>query len=492
MENGSFEITDKDIMGRIGKLKTPHGVIETPTLFPVINPNIDFIHPRELRRLGAQGVITNAYIIYRTNNLREKAVKRGIHDLIGFQGPVMTDSGSYQLSVYGDVEITNSEIIEFQNIIQADILTPLDIPTPPYVTRAEAEEDLKTTSSRLKEAKKIHSEIGDDRLLVGPIQGSTYCDLRTNSVKTAESIGFDIYAIGGMVPLMDNYEYSTVTEIIIEVKKCLSPSRPVHLFGAGHPMMFAVAVALGCDIFDSAAYALYAKNDRYLTPQGTLKLNEIHYFPCNCEVCSSYTPQELRTSEDKERLLAIHNLHTTFTELDTIKQAIKSNTLFELVEMRIRSHPSLLEGWRNAIFKKDFASTIERFDPSYKRTFFYTGIESCYRPAVIRHQKKTLELKIENREVSISFSPHIDAEFYFKPPFGIYHRALKESYPVGHAEIPSIIEAETIETGLKNLKEFIEKNKHVRITLICDTRWKNLISEFFDQIPTNVSFREVK
>src|SRR3972149_11714332 len=129
-----FEILQKDICGRIGRLETSHGIVETPTIMPVVNPNIQTISPSELRKFGAEMTITNSYIIYRKQELRERTMNQGLHSLLDFNGPIMTDSGSYQLSVYGEVEVDNAQIVQFQQDIGSDIGVPLDIPTPPYVS----------------------------------------------------------------------------------------------------------------------------------------------------------------------------------------------------------------------------------------------------------------------------------------------------------------------------------------------------------------------
>lgn len=97
------------------------------------------IHPKKTKKIDVKKfdteiVITNAYLVYKDEELKEKALSEGIHKLINFDGPVMTDSGSFQLSVYGDVDISNKEVIEFQEAIKTDIGTSLDIPTAPYET----------------------------------------------------------------------------------------------------------------------------------------------------------------------------------------------------------------------------------------------------------------------------------------------------------------------------------------------------------------------
>ena len=158
-----FEIKAKDNRARVGVLKTKHGNVTTPALMPVIHPGRQTI---DVAKHGATIVITNSYIIYKDKELKEKALADGVHKLINFDGPVMTDSGSFQLSVYGDIDISNTEVIDFQEAIGTDIGTSLDIPTAPYVTRQKAEEDLEITLERAKEAvqyKKDQAETGKPR-----------------------------------------------------------------------------------------------------------------------------------------------------------------------------------------------------------------------------------------------------------------------------------------------------------------------------------------
>jgi len=143
-----FEIQDADAAGRIGRLEVPRAdrTIETPALMPVINPNRLTIEPARLEaEFGVEILITNSYIIRETESLREQALDEGLHAMLDFDGAIMTDSGSFQLSEYSDVEVTTEEIIEFQHAIGSDIGTPVDIPTPPDVSREQAESELATT-----------------------------------------------------------------------------------------------------------------------------------------------------------------------------------------------------------------------------------------------------------------------------------------------------------------------------------------------------------
>ncbi|AIY91049.1 tRNA guanosine(15) transglycosylase TgtA [Geoglobus acetivorans] len=474
-----FEITAKDAMGRVGKLHTPHGVVETPALMPVINPNIRFIPPADMKRYGAEILITNSYIIYRSRKLRETALEKGLHGLLGVDIPVMTDSGSFQLMVYGDVEITNSEIVQFQNEIKSDIVTPLDIPTPPDAEYSTAMSDLEETLRREREAEEIHESYGHENLLSIPVQGSTHIELRKLSAMEANGINGDVFAIGAVVPLLDSYRFADVARIVLTSKSILTPTKPVHLFGAGHPMIFALFTAMGIDLFDSAAYALFAKDDRYLTPYGTLKLEEIQYFPCSCPVCLNHTPEELRKMNKNERayLIAEHNLYTSFEEIRRVKQAIKSNELFELVERRIRAHPYLIQAWREI---RNHLELLERHDPSAKKVFFYLGRESAFRPAVKRHQERVLQVEIEKDEIVISSDTGIPADFYLRPVFGVVPAELMESYPAGHAETYDDLEDEAYIVAAEGLKKFMDANRDKKIRLVVDDKWRRYLNEIQD------------
>ncbi len=461
-----FEILNKDCAGRIGLLRTSHGSIETPTIMPVVNPNIQTVLASELPRFGAEIIITNSYIIYKKPQLKEAALRDGLHSLIGFDGPIMTDSGSYQLSIYGEVEVNNKEIVEFQRDIGSDIGVPLDIPTHPDASRSRAEDDLDITIKREKEA----LELKNDMLLAAPIQGSTFPDLREKSARELSSNGFDIYPIGAVVPLMESYRYTELVDIIVSSKKGLTPDKPVHLFGAGHPMMFSLAVALGCDLFDSASYALYAKGLRYMTVRGTYHIKQLQYLPCSCPVCSSHSAAELIESENRERLLASHNLYAAFEEMREIKQAIREGSLWELVEQRCRAHPQLLSGLRHAL--SQHSAWIEELQPLSRSTFFYSGPESSLRPEVMRHRTKLKNLNIAGK-VLIRASKQEERDdfdwiFDFKPPFGPYPLELKETYPL-NAEVVTDTDYESMTIAFQNLIELMELNPHCEFIIAMES-----------------------
>lgn len=451
-------------MGRTGIIKTPHGIIKTPALMPVIHPGKQTL---DVKKLGAEVVITNAYIMYKNEDLKAKALEEGVHKLIDFPGPIVTDSGSFQLSEYGDVDVTNTEIIEFQELIGTDIGTSLDIPTPPFVKRDRAEKELEITIERAKEAIEVRGDI----MLNSVVQGSTFPDLRSKCAETIGAMGFECYPIGAVVPLMESYKYSELVDVVMASVKHLPDSKPRHLMGAGHPMVFALAVAMGCDLFDSAAYILYAQDDRFMMPSGTYKLQNLVEMPCSCSVCTSHTPEDLRSMDKKKRMLLIaeHNLTVSLAEIRIIKQAINDGNLMELVEQRCRAHPYLLDGLRNL---KNYTELIGQYNPATKKSaFFYSGPESIARPEIKRHldrikripSKKNLLILPKTRK---PYSKHIKddlGKFYIKHvkgnsivepedlmkdvqicfadvPFAVIPMEIDEVYPLAQNESPLIMD----------------------------------------------------
>ncbi|WP_297489022.1 tRNA guanosine(15) transglycosylase TgtA [Thermococcus sp.] len=383
-----FEVKARDAAGRIGRLTVNGKTVETPAIMPVVNPKQLIVTPKELKEMGFGIIITNSYIIYKTPELRERALSEGIHGLLDYDGIIEVDSGSFQLMRYGGVEVTNREIVQFQHDIGVDIGTFLDVPTPPDAPREKAEEDLRATLRRAREAESI-KEIA----MNAAVQGSVYPDLRTYAARKLSEMDFEIHPIGAVVPLMEAYRYRELVDVVIASKLGLRPDRPVHLFGAGHPMVFALAVAMGVDLFDSASYALYAKDDRYLTPEGTKRLDELEYFPCSCPVCSRYTPQELREmpKEERTRLLAIHNLWVIREEINRVKQAVREGTLWELVDERARSHPKLFAAYKRLLEHGEY---LEKNEPVTKASAFLKVSEESLRwPTAVRAKERAERVK---------------------------------------------------------------------------------------------------
>lgn len=465
MTRDTFEIRDQDAAGRIGELSVPRAgvTVETPALLPVINPHLITIEPERLQsEFGAEMLITNSYIFHQSDDVREDALEQGLHELLDFDGAIMTDSGSFQLAEYGDIDVTTEEILQFQYDIGSDVGTPVDIPTPPDVNRERAASELDTTLSRLDAAEAVDT---GEMLVNAPVQGATYPDLRERAGRAASETGLDVFPVGAVVPLMNDYRFAEMVDIIAAAKRGLGADAPVHLFGAGHPMMFALAVAMGCDLFDSAAYALYARDDRYLTTRGTEHLSDLSYFPCSCPVCASFTPAEIRTLDDneRERKLAAHNLHVTFEELRTIKQAIRAGNLLELVESRARAHPAMLDGYRALV---DHAEQLERSDPASKGTFFYLSGESADRPEIVRHHERLSRLAVPDDMLLTEGGPNDEYEVSWRvvPPFGPMPRALSETYPL-NAETPDRMDERGYRQAATGVARLVEENPETKFTL---------------------------
>jgi 7-cyano-7-deazaguanine tRNA-ribosyltransferase len=346
------------------------------------------IPPQQLRdTFSFDALITNAYLVWRKHR-EDKEVPK-IHELLGFDGVIETDSGAYQILQYGDVEVRPSEIIRFQERLNSDIAVILDVPTGDESSKERAKWTVEETLRRADQSLKLVTR--EDILWVGPVQGGVYPDLVSYSATEMAKRNFSIYALGSPTPVMQQYRFETLVDMIMAAKSKLPPNKPLHLFGAGHPMMFAFAVALGCDIFDSASYALFARNGRYMTTQGTAKIDELEYFPCNCPVCHKKTPEQVRRLllPERERFLAAHNLHACYAELQTIKQAILDGRLWELIETRSRNHPTLQAAFQRMLAYSDL---FELETPVRKKKGpFILSEQSLSRPEVIRHQRRLLQ-----------------------------------------------------------------------------------------------------
>jgi 7-cyano-7-deazaguanine tRNA-ribosyltransferase len=470
MARENFEVRDWDGAARLGELTVPRAgvTVETPALLPVVNPHKQTVPPSRLEsEFGAEILITNGYIFYGSEDYRDRALEDGLHDLFSFDGAIMTDSGSFQLAEYGEIRVDTPEILEFQHDIGSDIGTPVDIPTPPDVSRTRAEAELEETQAALEVAQGVDT---GEMLVNAPVQGSTYPDLRQRAAGHAYETTLDVFPVGAVVPLMNAYRYDDVVEVVAGAKRGLGTDAPVHLFGAGHPMMFALAVAMGCDLFDSAAYALYARDGRYLTVRGTEHLDDLSYFPCSCPVCASNTPQELRSCAERERtrLLAEHNLHVTFEELRRVKQAVRAGNLLELVDTRARGHPTMLDGFRTLL---DHADSLERTDPVSKGAFFHLSTESARRPEVARHHDRLDRLSVPGERVLLTTgagnSDEYDVTWRVVPPFGPFPRALSESYPLT-AEVPARPDRSAYERAVEGIARLAELNPDVAFTFAHD------------------------
>ncbi len=476
-----FEVRRYDGAGRLGELEVPRAgvTVETPALLPVVNPHVQTIPPRRLAEdFGAEALITNSYVLHGSEDLREPALDQGLHDLLDFPGAVMTDSGSFQLAEYGEIDVTTEEIVRFQHDVGSDIGTPVDIPTPPDADREQVAEEQANTQARIERAAGM--DVGE-MLLTGPVQGGIHPTVRERAAREAANSGADLFPVGAVVPLLNDYRYGEVVEAVVAAKRGLPEAAPVHLFGAGHPMTFALAAALGCDLFDSAAYALYARDDRYLTVRGTDHLEDLEYFPCACPACGGWTPAALRDRPERERgtVLAEHNLHVSFAEIRRVKGAIREGTLLELVEARARGHPTLLDGYRALL---DHGDRLAATDPVSKGTFFHLSAESARRPEVRRHHDRIGRLPVGDRVVVGGTESDGEGErWLLRPPFGPLPTALKDAYPLT-AEVPDRLASQAYEAAAEGVCRLATANPDTTVRLVHDG-WP---ASALDRLPDSV------
>jgi 7-cyano-7-deazaguanine tRNA-ribosyltransferase len=487
-----FEVRYTDLAARIGRLETPHGAVETPAFVPVVHPVRQTISAQFLKKMGFELVITNAYITLR--HYGDEARERGIHDIIGFDGAVMTDSGGYQVLEYGSVEVEPAAMAQFEKDIKSDIPIPLDKPTGYGLPYELAKEYVGTT---LANSDTTLRTVGQTNAIwIGPVQGAEHFDLVEHSARALNDMGFQMMALGSPVELMEAYEFATLAKMIARAKKAV-PAKPIHLFGAGHPLTIPLAVALGCDTFDSASYMLYAKDDRYMHANGTVRLGELAYLPCQCAVCASYTANELRSLEKERRMLEVarHNLHVLKAEVDVTKQAIMDGRLWEYVMQKARSHPKLMEAVQ--LFAADEFGYLAEGTLAFKEKaiFFFDAIDQ-HRPEARRYrrlvsefrsQKKMLVLFPEGevhpfyatrgfRELAKKFP---DAQLATYNPFlGVIPAEVSDVFPASHnvtaraerdvSDYPAFVEL---------LQGFVKSNGFGEVIVVADQFMKQAAAE---------------
>jgi 7-cyano-7-deazaguanine tRNA-ribosyltransferase len=508
----SFEIRNKDLFGRIGLLHTRHGTVETPLLLPVINPNTQLIPAQEVRdKFGFSAVITNSYLVWR-HSFNEGSVPK-IHDLLKFDGVIETDSGAYQILQYGDVEVKPDAIIKFQERLDSDIGVILDVPTNQEVSKQQAQW---TVDETLRRAKKAQQNITRrDILWVGPVQGGVHTDLVAKSAREIAKLNFQIHALGSPTTVMQQYQYDKLVDMIMAAKLNSPADRPLHLFGAGHPMMFALAIALGCDMFDSASYALFARNDRYLTPHGTAKLEDLEYFPCTCPACYKKSPEDVKSmlKTDRERILAAHNLYACQNEIRTVKQAIVDGHLWELVEARSFSHPALKKAFDKLL---SYAELFELETPIRKKKGpFIISEASLHRPEIVRYQlqlgsnymypkgvhcalllpekrldpfRKDLQDNAFKKLLRMS-GLHVCA---YSLVFGIIPGELMEVYPLSQME-NSLNPTSTAKRKVtERILEWLRRSSYKSCIIVVEEQWQRKVAEAVQTHSKKIAFRIIE
>jgi len=508
-----YEILDVDALGRIGKLEVNNKQMITPNLFPVVHPFKNVIQPSDLKSFGAQAVFTNAYILFQNETIKESLMKKKIHQFLDFDGLIATDSGAFQQYMYNksDMKIEAEEIEGFQEKIESDFPVILDLPVQPDDAYEIAKKKVDATIDRARD--NVKRRFNENCAWFGPIHGGKYQDLLTKCINEMNKLDFGVYAIGGLVKSFLDYRFDITIQILLNVKKIINPNKPLHMFGLGLPQFFSLAVACGCDLMDSAAYILYAKDNRYFTlSTGTKNLEDLEEFPCHCPICTKFSPNELKKYEDNLRikLLAEHNLYLSFSELKAIRQAIREGNLWELVDQRIRAHPNLVKAAR--ILKKEY-SMFEHYEKSYKKHGrMFVSTENIYRPLISRYAKKiSINYRVPEDVKYLLILPELDARGENSPAiqnwleeindnkiipreeihilfnsfyFGIIPLELMNTFPMGQFESITGTEEDDdlYKNSVKKSNAFINQNygKYHKCGVLIPERYMNQFNEIVE------------
>ncbi len=501
MHNGEnrlvFEISQTDLLGKIGQFTTlQNRKIRTPNLFPVVDPRRQEISPAEMyKEFKVEGIITSAYLSKKRGIIEQAIEAGGIHRWLDFPSVIMMDSGAYQLMAYGDVDIGEEETVQIQESLSPDIGVPLDMPILPTTRKEEVATRIEVTIERICRLSSIANR--EDMIWTLPIQGGRYVDLMQSyldTVKSKDCFGFyQFYALGSVVPIMISYDYETLVSMMEIARKNIPNTYPLHLFGAGHPMMFALATAMGYDTFDSAAYILMAKDGRYLTTKGTYAIKELEDFPCYCKQCVGLTPKEVRklTKTEQIEFLAKHNLYVSMGEISTIRQAIREGRLWDLVRDRARAHPKLFDGVQKLISSKHLMKELQQGTPITKASSLSIfDKQDAHRPELsidflnlARKEKQQAKIIILGNNASTYHlvqayikKTRIEEDLYvFHPIVGLIPLELADAYPVNQIVFTKTAAKDTWCLRLNEALEFLRHYEAIKFEKGGDSEWGELV-----------------
>lgn len=337
---------------RLGRLETPHGTIPTPAFMPVgTQAAVKGITTAQLHELGANIVLSNTYHLYLRPGSELIRSLGGLHRFMGWDGPILTDSGGYQVfslsklrkvsrkgvwfksHIDGSVhEFTPELSMQVQRDLGSDLVMVLD-DCPEYpITEDQAKQSLAITLDWAERCRKL--ELGSGQALLGIVQGSAFPKLREESARTLVGIGFDGYAIGGL----SLGESKEVKKEMVQASMEHLPEDKVHyLMGVGTPQDILSSVAQGIDLFDCVLPTRNARNGYLFTSRGPVIIKNSRYREdagpvdpdCGCYVCKNFSRAYLRhlfmAREINAAILnTYHNLYYYLNWMETIRGHIAS------------------------------------------------------------------------------------------------------------------------------------------------------------------------
>jgi queuine tRNA-ribosyltransferase len=342
MSRMSFELLGNDGAARRGRLTFPRGTVETPAFMPVgTYGSVKGVLPEQVRALGAQIVLGNTFHLYLRPGLEVIEAHGGLHGFSRWDGPILTDSGGFQVfSLAHRRKITEQgvtfqaptdgstvflgpeESMRIQKVLGSDVVMIFDECPPVHVAGVPVGVEVVQRSMELslrwaERSRRAHE--GNDAALFGIVQGGVHRDLRTRSADGLKAIGFDGYAIGGLAVGETEAERNAMLE---HTCPQLPPDRPRYLMGVGRPEDLVQAVARGVDMFDCVMPTRNARNGHYFTSTGTVRIRNAQYERdtrpieegCGCPACSGgYSRAYLRHLDRCNEMLApilgtLHNL----------------------------------------------------------------------------------------------------------------------------------------------------------------------------------------
>lgn len=348
----SFELTKTDdrTMARRGRVTTAHGVFETPVFMPVgTRASVRAMTPEELESLGAEIILANAYHLYLRPGHDLVAEAGGVHKMMNWRGPLLTDSGGFQVfsmgkdmklfpdgvefrsRLDGDKHFYTPELaVEVQEALGSDIIMPLDH-CPPYTDDKELVERAVETTTVWAE-RSLKASVREDQALFGIVQGGIFNDLRRRSAEQLTALDFSGYSIGG---LSVGEPLDRGLEVLGETTPLLPADKPRYLMGVGSVAEIVKAVAAGVDMFDSVFPTRVARNGLALTSHGRLNIRNSRHTrelgpldeKCSCYACQNYSRAYIRylymSGEILPlRLLTWHNLAFTINVVRQARAAI--------------------------------------------------------------------------------------------------------------------------------------------------------------------------
>ena len=357
-----FEITakSKKTKARAGKVYTPHGIINTPAFMPIGTlGTVKAMTMRDVSEIGAEVILGNTYHLYLRPGPELIKEAGGLHKFIGWNKPILTDSGGFQVFSLAHMRKITEEGVEFtshidgtkhffspekvlgiQTTLGSDIMMPLDECVAYPCGKREAEEALGRTTRWAKQSKSEirtlnsqlrtpNSELGT---LFGIVQGSTYKDLRKRSAEEIAALDFPGYAIGG---LSVGEPQAEMFEMLDAVTDILPDKAPRHLMGVGYSSDILGAIKLGADLFDCVIPTRLARHGSFLTYEGktSIRLNKFEkdFTPidpeCDCYACQNFTRAYIRhlfwaREITAMHLLTVHNLRFFMRMMDKVRAEI--------------------------------------------------------------------------------------------------------------------------------------------------------------------------